>query len=71
MNAMMYTRGNRDDYDSWASNGCDGWGYDDVLPYFKKSEMTTDEELLQSGKLDWVIVPPTYAELGRRYPMRY
>ncbi|MGA9857208.1 MAG: GMC family oxidoreductase N-terminal domain-containing protein [Solirubrobacteraceae bacterium] len=38
INAMIYVRGNRVDYDAWASAGCDGWGYDDVLPYFKRSE---------------------------------
>ncbi|WP_128891603.1 GMC family oxidoreductase [Erythrobacter sp. HKB08] len=38
INAMVYIRGNRWDYDNWAAMGCDGWGYDDVLPYFKKAE---------------------------------
>jgi choline dehydrogenase len=38
MNAMVYIRGNRADYDEWAAMGAEGWGYDDVLPYFKKSE---------------------------------
>jgi choline dehydrogenase-like flavoprotein len=38
INAMIYVRGNRADYDGWASAGCDGWSYDDVLPYFKRSE---------------------------------
>lgn len=37
-NAMIYIRGNRADYDGWAANGATGWSYDDVLPYFKKSE---------------------------------
>mgnify|MGYP002784443483 CR=1 FL=1 len=37
-NAMAYIRGQREDYDHWASLGCEGWGYDDVLPYFRKSE---------------------------------
>jgi choline dehydrogenase-like flavoprotein len=38
VNAMIYIRGNRIDYDEWAAAGADGWGYDDVLPYFKRSE---------------------------------
>ena len=38
INAMIYIRGNRFDYDGWAAAGCDGWGYEDVLPYFKRSE---------------------------------
>jgi choline dehydrogenase len=38
INAMIYIRGNRADYDGWAQAGCAGWGYDDVLPYFKRSE---------------------------------
>ena len=38
INAMIYIRGNRADYDGWASAGCEGWGYDEVLPYFRRSE---------------------------------
>lgn len=38
INAMVYIRGNKWDYDNWAAIGCDCWSYDDVLPYFKKSE---------------------------------
>jgi choline dehydrogenase-like flavoprotein len=37
-NAMVYIRGNRLDYDGWAAMGHDGWGWDDVLPYFIRSE---------------------------------
>ncbi|MCK0139365.1 choline dehydrogenase [Aliiroseovarius sp. F47248L] len=38
INAMLYVRGHRDDYDAWADLGCDGWDWDSVLPYFKRSE---------------------------------
>ena len=37
-NAMLYVRGNAWDYDNWAAQGNVGWSYEDVLPYFKKSE---------------------------------
>lgn len=38
MNAMLYVRGRPLDYDLWVDAGADGWGWDDVLPYFVKSE---------------------------------
>jgi choline dehydrogenase-like flavoprotein len=38
VNAMIYTRGHRSDYDHWAAQGNAGWGWNDVLPYFKRAE---------------------------------
>ncbi|HEY0757048.1 MAG TPA: choline dehydrogenase [Ktedonobacteraceae bacterium] len=38
INAMLYVRGHHHDYDAWREAGNEGWGYSDVLPYFKKAE---------------------------------
>lgn len=38
INAMLYIRGHKRDYDEWADLGCDGWDWNNVLPYFQKSE---------------------------------
>jgi choline dehydrogenase len=38
INGMVYVRGSRYDYDDWAANGCPGWGFDEVLPYFRRME---------------------------------
>lgn len=54
LNAMIYTRGHRHDYDHWAALGCTGWGWDSVLPYFKRSECNArvaghDDDPLHGG----------------------
>src|SRR6202046_730591 len=41
INGLLYVRGQHEDYDRWRQHGNLGWGYDDVLPYFKKSEDQT------------------------------
>ena len=47
INAQVYTRGNAKDYDRWANDeGCPGWSYEEVLPYFRKSE---DNELFDDA----------------------
>ncbi len=47
INAMLYVRGHPWDYDNWVTLGCDGWGWDDVLPVFKRSEAN------EGGSDDW------------------
>ncbi|XP_014211397.1 glucose dehydrogenase [FAD, quinone]-like [Copidosoma floridanum] len=47
INGMMYIRGNKFDYDTLASRGNAGWGWKDVLPYFKKSENLRYPEILE------------------------
>ena len=42
INGMVYIRGHQRDYDIWRQAGCDGWAFDDVLPYFKKAENHAD-----------------------------
>jgi choline dehydrogenase len=38
INVTGWIRGHRGDFDAWAANGCPGWDYDNVLPYFRRSE---------------------------------
>jgi len=44
INGLLYVRGQRQDYDHWAQLGNRGWGWDDVLPYFRRSESHEDGE---------------------------
>ena len=50
INAMVYIRGHRADYDHWAALGNSGWSYADVLPYFKRSEDNADFDGAYHGK---------------------
>ena len=49
VNGMTYSRGDAADYDEWHALGCDGWAYEDVLPYFKKAESNWRGETAYHG----------------------
>ncbi|CAD0200058.1 unnamed protein product [Chrysodeixis includens] len=48
INFMYHIRGNKEDYDSWARDGNEGWNWDNVTNYFKKSERLLDDEIMTS-----------------------
>ncbi|XP_075155818.1 glucose dehydrogenase [FAD, quinone]-like [Haematobia irritans] len=49
MNAMLFVRGNRQDYDHWCAEGNDGWCYDEIWPYFQKAETPQGNETHPMG----------------------
>lgn len=49
INYMVYTRGSPKDFDNWERLGAKGWSYNDVLPYFKKSEDMQDDHMANNG----------------------
>lgn len=66
INGMIYVRGQPEDFDGWRAAGCDGWSFDDVLPYFKKAEHQergADEYHGVDGPL-WVSDLPSRHELA-------
>lgn len=69
INAMLYIRGNKADYDEWAQAGNTGWSYSDVLPYFKKSENQkrgADDYHATGGPL-WVTDPSSPNPISRTF----
>jgi len=65
INAMCYSRGHRSDYDHWAAEGNPGWSWEDVLPYFRRSE---DQARGESG-LHGVGGPLSVSDLGFTNPL--
>lgn len=65
INAMIYIRGHRVDYDRWAADGAKGWSYNDVLPYFRKAEANERGEDQFHGKFG----PLTVSDGRSRYPL--
>ena len=59
INGMAYVRGQPDDYNTWSQMGCAGWSWDNVLPYFKKSESYWGGENELHGDSDGVRVTNT------------
>jgi len=67
INGMIYMRGQRQDYDDWAAlDGCEGWSYDEILPYFKRSENLecgpADDYHAKGGELN-------VTRIGHHYPI--
>lgn len=68
-NAMLYIRGQKQDYDHWAELGNEGWSFDDILPYFKKSETNSrgESELHGGAGPLQVTDRPAFYEISKRY----
>ena len=64
-NAMAYVRGNANDYNYWAEQGNSGWSYDEVLPYFKRSENHAQIDLMDTG------YHSSSGELGVTFPTKF
>ena len=65
LNAMVYIRGHRSDYDEWAAGGAKGWSYDEVLPYFRKAESNERGEDQFHGKFG----PLSVCDSRSRHPL--
>eukprot|EP00095_Tigriopus_kingsejongensis_P012431 maker-scaffold924_size80766-snap-gene-0.16 protein:Tk12431 transcript:maker-scaffold924_size80766-snap-gene-0.16-mRNA-1 annotation:"glucose dehydrogenase" len=69
INGMVYTRGNKADFDHWASLGNYGWSYEDVLPFFKKSEDQQNPYLAQDTRHHGVGGPMPVTDKRFRTPL--
>lgn len=77
LNFMLYVRGNKNDYNHWASQGCEGWSWREVLPYFLKAEDQQDVEKVATGyhatggpltvetRKDWSPIALAFPKAGR------
>jgi choline dehydrogenase len=62
INAMAHIRGHRANYDGWAASGATGWSYDDLLPYFTRSESALGRDPVFRGMHGPLQVAPTYRD---------
>jgi choline dehydrogenase len=65
INGMTFVRGHRKSYDAWATAGATGWGFDDLLPYFRRSESTAGRDLSVRGDCG----PLTVGPANPRHPL--
>jgi choline dehydrogenase len=65
INGLLYIRGQGADFDDWRDSGCEGWGYRDVLPYFRRSEHQ------ERGESEWHGVggPLHVSDFSSRHPL--
>ena len=61
INGLNFVRGHRGSYDAWAKDGATGWGFDDLLPYFRRSERTTGRDPAVRGNAGPLTVGPAAA----------
>jgi choline dehydrogenase len=59
INGLNFLRGHRSSYDAWVDQGAIGWGFDDLLPYFRRSETTVGRDTTLRGTDGPLIVGPT------------
>lgn len=56
INAMLYVRGNKENYNQWAREGAEGWSYDEVFPYFLKLEDNGNIEEEDTGISETLLI---------------
>ena len=61
INGMVYIRGHREDFDGWERSGCEGWGYDNVLPYFKRMESCMATPRTRTHSFPLPLTEPLYS----------
>lgn len=67
INGMLYVRGQREDFDHWRQLGLVGWGWDDVLPYFRRAERQAPGNVPRSAELHGTDGPLTVSDCPNRH----
>ncbi|RXG59424.1 Glucose dehydrogenase [FAD, quinone] [Armadillidium vulgare] len=69
VNTMLYVRGNKKDFDDWADAGNYGWSFEDVLPYFKKSEDNRNKEFAKNERFHSTGGELTVSDISWKTPL--